>query len=136
MVDDELRLEIVLHRKQSARTCLREAVYLREGQFYNASMTRFYYACYHVASALLIASGIEVKTHSGVRLMLGREFVQAGKLSPELGRFYTNLFNKRQDGDYDDFILFEDRDIEEVQPLAEIFVRSVERLIDETLSAK
>ncbi|WP_455624748.1 HEPN domain-containing protein [Parabacteroides sp.] len=129
MMDDELRLDIVMHRMRNARTCVREAVYLCEGQFFNAAMTRFYYACFHAASALLIANGIEVKTHNGVRLMLGREFVQTGKFPQSLGRFYTNLYNKRQDGDYDDFIFFEDEDLKEVQPQVDEFIARIEELI-------
>ncbi|WP_455622521.1 HEPN domain-containing protein [Parabacteroides sp.] len=130
MMDDKLRSDIVGHRMRSARTCYDEALYLRKGRFYNAAMTRFYYACFHASSALLIANGIEVKTHNGIRQKLGQEFVQTGKLPSCLGRFYTNLFNKRQDGDYDDFIFFEDADLEEVQPQVAEFIACVQELID------
>ncbi len=92
-------------------------------------MTRLYYACFHAASALLIANGLETKTHNGVRTVLGREFVQTGKLSPELGRFYTKMYNKRQDGDYDSFIFFEDKDVEEVVPYVKQFVEEIERIV-------
>lgn len=131
MMDNELRLEIIGHRMRSARMCYEEALYLMEGQYYNASMTRFYYACFHASSALLIANGIEVKTHNGIRQMLGQEFVQTGKVPLHLGRFYTNLFNKRQDGDYDDFVFFDAADLEEVQPQVAEFIGCIEELIRE-----
>ncbi len=128
-MNDELRCEIVRHQLQSAHTCIAEGLYLQTGGYYNAAMARLYYACFHAASALLIANGMETKTHNGVRTILGREFVQTGKFSPELGRFYTKMYNKRQDGDYDSFIFFEDKDVEEVLPYVKQFVEEVKKNI-------
>ncbi|MFV0582683.1 MAG: HEPN domain-containing protein [Parabacteroides gordonii] len=128
-MNEELRQDIVHHQMQSARTCMDEVLYLRQGDFFNAAMARLYYACFHAASALLIAYAFESKTHNGVRTILGKEFVQTGKISPELGRFYTKLFNKRQDGDYDNFIFFDDTDLEEFYPQAVIFIEAIEKII-------
>lgn len=129
-MNDELRQEIIRHQLHCSRTCIQEVLYLKEGSFYNAAMARLYYACFHAASALLIANEFETKTHNGIRTILGKEFVQTGKISPELGRFYTKLFNKRQDGDYDNFIFFDEKDLEEFYPQALIFIDAIERLIN------
>ncbi|MCD8268877.1 MAG: HEPN domain-containing protein [Parabacteroides sp.] len=129
-MNEELRQDIIHHQLYSARTCIQEVLYLKEGAFYNAAMARLYYACYHAASALLIANAFETKTHNGIRTILGKEFVQTGKISPELGRFYTKLFNKRQDGDYDNFIFFDEKDLDEFYPLAITFIETIEQLIN------
>lgn len=128
-MNEELRLQIVQHQLQSARTCIKEVLYLKEGAFYNAAMARLYYACFHAASALLISCSFETKTHNGIRAVIGKEFVQTGKLSPELGRFYTKLYNKRQDSDYDNFIFFEEADLDEFYPQALEFIEAIEKLI-------
>lgn len=132
-MNEELRRDIVKHQMLSSHTCIEEVLYLKDGAFYNAAMARLYYACFHATSALLIANAFEAKTHSGVRTILGKEFVQTGKIAPELGRFYTKLFNKRQDGDYDNFIFFDENDLEELLPQAITFIETIEELISQKL---
>jgi uncharacterized protein (UPF0332 family) len=40
--------------------------------------------------------------------MLGMHFVRTGKFSIPLSKFYTDLFDNRQIGDYEDFIYFDE----------------------------
>ena len=75
--------------------------------------------------------GIEAKTHAGVRQMLGLHFIRTGKLSVEAGNIYSNLFSKRQSGDYDVFIYFDQNTTNTLYPQAENFIDSIEKLIDE-----
>lgn len=79
-MDSQNKKDIVLHELENAHSCLREGEYLLDGSFFNAAITRLYYACFHAASGLLITSGFVVFTHSGVRTLLGKEFIQTGKL--------------------------------------------------------
>ena len=115
MIDDELRLNIVNYRLSSARNALGEVLSLSKDQYFNAAMSRMYYACFHAASALLIHAGIEAHTHTGVRQMLGKEFVQTGILPRELSKFYTNLFSAE--------------DVEALYPQAVAFIDAIEKII-------
>lgn len=72
MIDDELRYNIVSYRLNSARNALGEVLSLSKDQYFNAAVSRMYYACFHAASALLINSGFEAHTHNGVRHILVR----------------------------------------------------------------
>ena len=129
MIDDELRLNIVNYRLSSARNALGEVLSLSRDQYFNAAMSRMYYACFHAASALLIHAGIEAHTHTGVRQMLGKEFVQTGILPRELSKFYTNLFSKRQSIDYEDFFDYTAEDVEVLYPQAVAFIDAIEKII-------
>lgn len=42
-----------------------------------------YYACYYAASAILIANGVETKSHDGVRRMVGQDLVLKGIIDAE-----------------------------------------------------
>ena len=53
------------------------------------AFNRMYYACYYAATAKLISMGIEVKSHDGVRLNLGKHVVMARHLSPEFVRLQS-----------------------------------------------
>lgn len=132
MIDDELRFNIVNYRLSCARDALGEVLSLSKDHYFNAAISRMYYACYHAASALLIHAQIEVRTHTGVRQMLGKEFTQKGILSKDLSKFYTDLFTKRQNSDYEDFINYSVEDIDELYPCAIEFINTVEQIIKET----
>lgn len=119
---DEQRRDIVCYRMENARKMLAEVESHRENGFYNTAVNRMYYACYYAATAMLISLGIEVKSHDGVRLNLGSHVVMAGRLSPELGRFYSRLFSKRSTGDYDDFINHTLETVDELLPQARLFI--------------
>ncbi len=71
---DEERNAIVRYRMDNASGTLREVLDHCESGYYNTAVNRIYYACYYAESALLIANGFAVKSHDGVRQMLGKEF--------------------------------------------------------------
>ena len=89
---DQNRIDIVRYRIENANQTLAEVETHKANGYYNTAVNRMYYACYYAASALLIAYGIETKSHDGVRQQLGKQMVLTGKLSAELGKFYSQLF--------------------------------------------
>lgn len=70
-------------------------------------MNRLYYAAFYAVLSLLTKHDINTKTHSGTRQMFGLHFVKPGIVGVESGEFYSRIFDVRQSGDYEDFILFE-----------------------------
>ena len=121
----EQRISIVRYRIESAENTLAEVESHRANGFYNTAVNRLYYACYYAATALLIANGIEVKSHDGVRMNLGKCIVQEGILTPELGRYFSRLFSKRSTGDYDDFFNHSIETVDELMPDAKIFIQTI-----------
>ena len=61
--------------------------------------------------------------------MFGLHFVKAGLIDKELGRFYTDIFDMRQTGDYDDFIDFNEEDVLDLIEPANEFITKIEALI-------
>ncbi len=131
---EEQRRDIVRYRMENARKMLEEVKSHRSNGFYNTAVNRMYYACYYAATAMLISMGIEVKSHDGVRLNLGRHIVLEGRLSPELGRFYSRLFSKRSTGDYDDFINHTLTTVDDLLPQACLFVNTLGEQLDDWLA--
>jgi uncharacterized protein (UPF0332 family) len=62
--------------------------------------------------------------------MLGLHFVESGELSREMGRFYSDLFNQRNKGDYDAFVEFESVEVEDMLTTGKAFIRQIKALID------
>lgn len=82
-------------------------------------------------SALLVNEGIEAKTHAGVRQMLGMHFVRTGKFPIPLSKFYTDLFDNRQTGDYEDFIYFDYETTSALYPQAMELVETIGKMLSE-----
>lgn len=130
MMTDEDRIEVVKLRIENARDTMKEAKLLIDNSFWNAAINRMYYACYYAVTALLIHNGIEAQTHAGVRQMLGLHFVRTGKLTVKLSNYYSNLFAKRQSGDYDVYIDFDKDTVDTIYPQAQEFIEAIILLID------
>ncbi len=126
---EQERIDIVNYRIENAENTLKEVLDHSENGYYNTAVNRLYYACYYAASALLIKNGIETKSHDGVRQMLGKEFVLTGKISTELGKFYSLAFSKRSAGDYEDFVNHTERTVLDMYPKAVEFVECVKTLL-------
>jgi len=80
--------------------CLAEARYLLDGGFHNAAVSRAYYAAFHWALALLIAKGLEPKTHRGVIQLLQLHYVETGAISPTAAAALGELETYRELSDY------------------------------------
>ena len=130
---DQQRCDIVRYRMENALKMLSEVESHRQNGFYNTAVNRMYYACYYAATAKLISMGIEVKSHDGVRLNLGKHVVMTGILSPELGRFYSRLFSKRSTGDYDDFVNHTLETVDELLPNTRLFINTLITQLNEWL---
>ena len=77
-----------------------------------------------------IKNGLSAHTHSGVITQFGLYFVSKGTVSIEDGKLYRNLFEKRQMGDYDDWVIIGESDIKPLFEPAEKFIAAIESLIN------
>ena len=127
---EQERFDLMIYRLQRAHETMKEALVMSRESFYNAAVNRLYYACYYAAIALLIKNEIQPQTHNGVKTMLGLHFLSKGKLSREHGNTFNTLFEKRESGDYDDFIYNDKETIDELYPQAEAFIQAIEELIN------
>lgn len=131
ILDKESREALIAYRMQRAIETMKEAEVMIRETFYNAAVNRMYYACYYATVALLLKNDIQTQTHNGVKTMLGLHFVSTGKLSLRAGKTFNTLFEKRQSGDYDDFVFCDKEMVDELFPQAELFIKSIDALLKE-----
>lgn len=81
---------------QALRTACRDA----EGQDYDATASRAYYAAFYVVSAVLAWEGKTFTKHSAVEAALHRDLVRDGNWDAEMGADYRALRSLRNTGDY------------------------------------
>ena len=121
--------DLINYRLSRAKETLSEIQILIENKLWHTSINRIYYACYYAVIALLSQNNFSTHTHSGVRQLLGLHFVKTGLITKDLGRFFNNLYDKRQTGDYDDFIKFEKDEVIYFYENAKVFISKIEKII-------
>lgn len=61
--------------------------------------------------------------------MFGLHFIKTGIIDKELGKFYTDIFDLRQTGDYEDYIDFKKEDVLDlIKPANELIIK-IEKLV-------
>lgn len=129
MLTDEERLALVNNKVSRSRETWKETEGIIESGYWYAAANRMYYACYYMASALLLKDGYSARTHSGIIGLFGQHYVKTGIVPSELGKFYSQLFELRQSGDYDDWKVVTSADVLPLVPLANIFLDTIESII-------
>jgi uncharacterized protein (UPF0332 family) len=103
--------DLVLYRMTRAYESLEDGRILAKAERWNACVNRLYYACFYAVSALLVMNGLSSSKHAGVRGLFNRQYVKPGKIPKELARIYNDLFERRQEGDYIDFVSFQESQV-------------------------
>jgi uncharacterized protein (UPF0332 family) len=121
--------ELIKYRINRAKETYGEVEGLIKLGYLNTAVNRIYYACYYAVSALMIKNGLSAKSHAGVRQMFGLHFVKTGLISKEHAKYFTDLFDRRQTGDYDDFVEYKKETVEDLYTPALDFITAIENLI-------
>jgi uncharacterized protein (UPF0332 family) len=99
--------DLLLYRMTRAKETLEDARILAKAERWNACVNRLYYACFYAISALLVRDGLSSPKHAGVRSLFNKHYVKTGKIPKDLAIIYNDLFERRQEGDYIDFVNFQ-----------------------------
>jgi uncharacterized protein (UPF0332 family) len=122
-------VDLVKYRLEKAKNTLSDAKIYIDKASLDSTVNRIYYAMFYAVNALLLTKGLSSSKHSGIRALLNREFVNKGLVEKEMGKFYSDMFDNRQEGDYKDFVKFEKDDVKEWLKMAEDFIGKTEGLI-------
>lgn len=106
--------DFISYRIQKAEEVYEAAVILYNAGQWNSTINRLYYACFYVASALLLKRGIGAKSHAGVIAQFSRCIVRKGEMTADDYRVYSKLLNWRTKGDYSDMFDFTKDDVDDV----------------------
>lgn len=96
--EDYIRFKIL-----KSEEALKQAELLLVNDFYEAAMSKLYYAAFYAISALLINRDLNPKTHLGAKSLFHKEFIHTGEIDKSYSDFYTMLMAKRFEVDYEYF---------------------------------
>jgi uncharacterized protein (UPF0332 family) len=101
----KVKEDLVNYRILRAYESLEEAKILAQTNHWNTVANRLYYAGFYIINALFSKHDIIITTHSGIKSEFHKLFIKTETFDRSLGKLYSELFDKRQEGDYQDFIL-------------------------------
>ena len=127
------RIELVNYRIEKAKNTLSDAKNYFTSVTLESTVNRIYYSMFYAVNALLISKGLSSSKHSGIRSLFNKEFVKNGLVETRLGKFYSDMFDRRQEGDYKDIVTFQKCDVEMWIRDAGEFIDKIEKLISEII---
>jgi len=130
---EEDRIALVEYRLKKAKETFAEIPILVENKLWRNAANRLYYACFYAASALLIRDGHQTHSHNGVKNVLSLYYIKENKIDKSLIKLYGQLFNMRQKGDYEDWVIVEEDDIIPFIEPSEKFITEIERIINKQI---
>jgi uncharacterized protein (UPF0332 family) len=117
--------DLIQYRITRARESIHEAKILADSGHWNASVNRLYYSCFYSVLALLIKHSLSSAKHTGVRSLFNKNFVKTGIIPKEIAYIYNSLFERRQEGDYDDYVVFSEKEVLPWIKQTELFIETV-----------
>lgn len=121
-------IELIQYRIEKAENTLSDAKNYYNSSSLVSTVNRIYYAMFYAVNALLISNNLSSSKHSGVRAIFNKEFIKEGYIETSLGKFYSDMFDKRQEGDYKDFVKFNKVDVKKWLNNAEEFINAIKKL--------
>jgi uncharacterized protein (UPF0332 family) len=103
------------------------------GVQYRSSVAQLYFACFHMASALLAERGIRARSHEAVQELLALHFVKPATLPADTARKFASLMDRRHTVDYRTFVPVGAADLEEFRPWAIQFLSSGLVLVEKSV---
>lgn len=126
------RETLYTYRLQQAEETCREAEKMAAGGFSPRSITnRAYYAMFYAVLALCIRHDVGIKSskHAGILSLFDREFVRSGKLDKRYSKMLHEMFDARQQADYQELTEITAEEAEKNVRRARAFFTEIKKLL-------
>ena len=117
--------ETVAHEIEASRGCVAAAMNNLAGPFgkeYRSCVKEMYFACFHMATALLASKGIHAKSRDAIQQLLALHFVKPAVMPADTAKKYNALMEQRHVADYKTFIPIDASDIAVLKPWVLSFI--------------
>ncbi len=111
--------------RRAGETCKDGLLLLEQGSP-NGAISRFYYAAFHAARALLTTKGLDASRHTGVIRLFSQHFVKSGLILAATAKVLSRSFERRLDSEYEDYVSFSKEEAEDVGDEVQEFIRACE----------
>ena len=137
-MDKAVMAQTVADELRAANDCMVAALNNLAGPYGKAwgrCVSDLYYACYHLANALLASRGIAAGSREAVHKLLALHFVKPAALPQDTIGKFNELMDKRHVADYKPYIPIGSEDIARFRPWIAAFMRNALKLIGKSVPA-
>lgn len=127
------KLDLIHYRVDKAKETAEEAELALNHNKFRLSENRIYYAIFYMVHALSILENFSTSKHTTLKGWFNKEFIFPGKIDKTFYKIYNRAFDKRQEGDYDDFVTFEKEEVIEDLENMRRFLKEIEDFIKSAL---
>lgn len=99
--------DYINYRIEKSLETYQDAVLLAHNERWNSCINRLYYSSFYLVSALVYQHNLKAETHNGTKIQFFLKFIKTEKINRKFGKFYSHLFDWRQEADYADFKEFD-----------------------------
>ena len=124
------KVEYIKLRKESSERTFQAAELLFADNYYNSAVNRLYYACFYIINALFVSTGYSAKTHSGNKTVFFEHFIKTKIFERKFGKLYSDLFEARQQGDYDGYFIFDKETVADLLPQVKEMIETIKNYIE------
>lgn len=117
--------DITRYRIGRANQSLGDAEILAQAGSWNGTVNRLYFACFYSVAALVARDSPSTMEHGDMKRSVN-QYVRSGRIRHDLRGFYDELLAMRLDGDYKDFVLFDEQKVRPLIGEVRQFVASIE----------
>lgn len=121
--------DYINYRVEKSSEIYYDAVLLAQNERWNSCVNRLYYSSFYLVSALLYQNSIKAETHNGTKIQFFLEFIKSEKINKKYGKFYSHLFDWRQETDYADFVDFDQETVISILGQTKDFNEAIIKLI-------
>lgn len=124
-----MNAENIIRRIEKSRQAMDDAYFLLQDKRYLAAVNRMYYAAFYMVTAYFAYKNWSFKTHSGVKTKFHLELTAQNLISENEAKTYNLLFLKRQEFDYDDFVIYNEEEIVSLYGNTKALIEKIQTLI-------
>ncbi len=131
----EIKKVLARHELEKSKKAFKQALNIFQGNDSDLQLVvnRLYYTMFYAVNGLFITKDFMTSKHASARAIFIAEFVKKGLIDDDSGRFYSNMYNRRQEGDYTDIKKYQNVDIKDFKFTPTQFKREdVEEWIEKT----
>lgn len=103
---DENKKENIKTELERASQAFDAATLLFDNDFLNDAISKLYYFLLYNIRALLLAKGLEPKSHEGALRLFGLHFVKENLFKPSDSHIFSRLMKYREEADYNPSYMF------------------------------
>ncbi|MFN8254432.1 MAG: HEPN domain-containing protein [Bacteroidales bacterium] len=128
-IDENSRKNLVTYRIEQSFKTAEDAEFLISQGKLHAAVNRIYYSMFYMLTALALLYKFQTSKHLQLIGWFNKTFIKENIFERKYFKILDEIFKKRQKGDYEAFVSFNDEEVLEMLAEMKDFISTIEKFI-------